>query len=83
MAEQSGWWQRVLAAIGREYERRIRAASLVTEYGAGHGHGAHDSHEAGDHHEDDGEAAEIMNLPRGSRRPTFNHPEEPTSTSHH
>ncbi len=63
MADQPGWWGRMLAAFGREYERRIRAASLVTEYGAAHG--AH-------HHEDADEgAAAIMNLPRGARRPEF------------
>lgn len=62
MADQQSWWARMLAVVSREYERRIRKASLVTEYGAAHG-----SH----HDHDDGEAAEIMNLPRGSRRPTF------------
>lgn len=64
-------------AIEREYERRIRAASQITEYGAGHGHGhtndPHTSH-AGTHdevaiHEDDNDAAEIVNLPRGVRVP--------------
>nr|WP_044200619.1 hypothetical protein [Oscillochloris trichoides] len=73
MAQQS-LWKRMLAAVNREYERRIRAASLVTEYGAGHGHGHHDDHHA-DHHEeeDDGEAAEILNVPLGTRRPNFDH----------
>jgi hypothetical protein len=65
MAEPTSWWGRMLAAVSREYERRIRAASLVTEYGAAHG--SHHSHD-----DDDGDAAEIVNLPRGSRlRPTF------------
>ncbi|PDW03447.1 hypothetical protein CJ255_08575 [Candidatus Viridilinea mediisalina] len=59
MAEQS-LWQRIMNAIEQEYDRRIRAASLITEYGAGH-HG----HEHED--EDDGEVAEIMNVPRGTR----------------
>lgn len=53
MAEQS-WWRRSLAAINREYERRIRRASQVTEYGAH------------THHDDD-EAAAIINVPRGTR----------------
>ncbi len=72
MAEQS-LFKRVLAAIDREYERRIRAASLVTEYGAGHGH--HDDHHHDDHHEDEdeGDAAEILNVPLGTRRPNFDH----------
>lgn len=61
MAQQS-WWRRMAAAIDHEYDRRIRAASLVTEYGA-----AHHSHEE----DDEGEPAEIMNIPKGTaiRRP--------------
>ncbi|MCS6883368.1 MAG: hypothetical protein RMK84_10035 [Oscillochloridaceae bacterium] len=59
MAEQS-WWRRLVAAIDREYERRIRAASLVTEYGAPH----HAEHEEA--HEEEGEVAEIVNVPRGT-----------------
>ena len=51
-------WRRLLAAVEREYERRIRAASLVTEYGAQHA-----VHEDAD----DGEAAVIANVPRGTR----------------
>lgn len=57
MAEQS-WWRRAQAAVNREYERRIRRASQVTEYGAHIQHG---------HEDDDGEAAAIMNVPRGTR----------------
>ncbi|MEI7644297.1 MAG: hypothetical protein WCJ55_08455 [Chloroflexales bacterium] len=65
MAEPTSWWGRMLATVSRVYERRIRAASLVTEYGAAHG--AHHSHT-----DDEGDAAEIVNLPRGARlRPTF------------
>ncbi|MGQ9926927.1 MAG: hypothetical protein ACUVS4_08655 [Chloroflexaceae bacterium] len=59
MAEQS-WWRRLVATINREYERRIRAASLVTEYGAPH----HDKHE--EEHAEEGEVAEIVNVPRGT-----------------
>ncbi|MCX7789982.1 MAG: hypothetical protein N2378_05015 [Chloroflexaceae bacterium] len=59
MAEQS-WWRRLVAAVDREYERRIRAASLVTEYGASH----HAEHE--EEHAEEGEVAEIMNVPRGT-----------------
>ncbi len=58
MVEQS-LWQRFIAAVDREYERRIRAASLVTEYGAHHEHHADD--------DDVGEVAVIANVPRGSR----------------
>lgn len=51
------WFNRTVAAIGREYDRRIRRASQITEYG--------DHHEQpNDHDEDDG-AVEIVNLPRG------------------
>ncbi|GAB4424440.1 MAG: hypothetical protein OHK0015_03180 [Chloroflexi bacterium OHK40] len=64
MAE-APFWQRFVAAVNREYERRIRAASLVSEYG-------------GDHHGGDepegGEVAVIANVPRGTRlRPSSEH----------
>lgn len=59
MAEQN-LWQRFVAAVNRVYERRIRAASLVTEYGAAH----HDHDEHGD---EDAEVAVIANVPRGTR----------------
>lgn len=73
MAGQTSWWGRMLAVVDREYERRIRAASLVTEYGASHGA----------HHDDDGDAAEIMNIPRGSRRPTFYAGDDESEDHHH
>ncbi len=60
MAQQN-WFQRLLQQINNEYERRVRAASLVQEYGDHHGHHDHD--------EDDGEVAEIVNIPRGTRLP--------------
>jgi len=50
------WFQRLLAALNREYERRVRRASLVTEYGA--------QHDSADEEDDDG--VEIVNVPRGS-----------------
>jgi hypothetical protein len=59
MAEQN-LWQRLVAAVNREYERRIRAASLVAEYGAHHAHGAEEP-------DDDAEVAVIANVPRGTR----------------
>ncbi|MBX0326815.1 hypothetical protein K2Z83_03850 [Oscillochloris sp. ZM17-4] len=68
MAERDGWLGRLRAVVEREYERRIRAASLVTEYGVGHG--AHQSH-------DDDDGAEILNLPRGARRPALHHEDTP------
>ena len=61
MAEPNAW-QRFLAAVNREYERRVRAASLVTDYGA-------DQHHPHDDEADDGDAAVIVNIPRGTRRP--------------
>ncbi len=61
MAEQN-LWQRLTAAMNREYERRVRAASLVIEYGANQ-HSVHqDATEAA------AEAAVIMNIPRGTPR---------------
>lgn len=79
MTEQS-WWQRAIAAINREYERRIRRASLVGD-AAGDHHAAHTPADSGDAATmndqgaatlDEGEAAEIVNLPKGAplgRRP--------------
>jgi hypothetical protein len=64
---------RVLAdAIYKEYDRRVRRASLVTEYGASHHH-HDDTHTDETDHDDahaDEEAAEIVNLPRGTPVPT-------------
>lgn len=52
MAQQS-WWRQLIAGINAAYERRIRAASLVTEYGANHhGHHADHGHDAGQHGKD-------------------------------
>jgi hypothetical protein len=83
MSEQS-WWQRTFAAVNREYERRIRRASLVTEYGAVH----HDDHSHDDHgtptepEADEAEVAEIVNVPKGTlvgrhTRPASTPPSEP------
>jgi hypothetical protein len=58
---------RVIAdAIYKEYDRRIKRASLVTEYGIAHHH--HDDAHADDAHADEDEA-EIVNLPRGTPVP--------------
>jgi uncharacterized RmlC-like cupin family protein len=38
-------------AIYREYDRRIKRASLVTEYGASHHTHAHDEHEEAEYEE--------------------------------
>jgi hypothetical protein len=59
----------MLAAIDREYERRIDAASLIVEpYAAVPGPPADDA----------AEEAAIINLPRGTRfpRPAANPPEQ-------
>lgn len=72
MAGQN-WWQRAIAVIEREYERRVRAASLVSEYGADHH--AHD-----DHPDAAAEAAVILNIPRGTPRPP--HPPESPGGNH-
>lgn len=74
MAEHS-WWRRALATLEREYERRIRRASLVGEYGAAHGEHEADATQSASEGEDpqrspgepeDGEVAAIVNLPRGA-----------------
>jgi hypothetical protein len=54
----SGLLQRIADAVYREYDRRIKRASLITEYGVSHHHDHEDAH-------DDDEVA-IVNLPPGS-----------------
>jgi hypothetical protein len=54
-------WQKFLATVNREYERRVRAASLITAYGVDH----HADHADAD----EAEAAVIVNIPRGAPRP--------------
>jgi hypothetical protein len=66
------WFSQLFQAINNEYERRIRAASEVTEYGAHHGHHGH-----GDEHDDEGQI-EIMNVPRGTRVQSSAEPETST-----
>lgn len=74
MAEQS-WWRRTIAAIDREYDRRIRRASLVTAYGASHHAHAEEAHP-------DDEVAEIINIPRGTPVGSVSRPEPPSDTEH-
>jgi len=71
-----GFFSSISKAIYREYDRRIKRASLVTEYGASHHADDHDEHAEAEHeehaehaeaqrsHEDEG--AEIVNVPRGT-----------------
>jgi len=59
-----GIWNTISNAIFREYDRRIKRASLITEYGAAH-HAGHDDAHVDDRH-DDAEEAEIANVPRGT-----------------
>jgi hypothetical protein len=59
-----GYFSSIAKAIFKEYDRRIKRASLITEYGAGHGH-AHDHDEHAEHAEED-EGVEIVNVPRGT-----------------
>jgi hypothetical protein len=54
----AGLFQRIADTVYREYDRRIKRASLITEYGVSH---HHDHEEA---HSDDEVA--IVNLPRGT-----------------
>jgi hypothetical protein len=63
MAEQN-WWQRTVIAVNREYERRIRRASLITEYGVA-GHADH-GHSMPPLPTIDEEAAAIVNVPKGT-----------------
>jgi hypothetical protein len=56
-------FSRIAAAVYREYDRRVKRASLITEYGVDH----HTAHHANDYNdaEDDGTVA-IMNVARGA-----------------
>ena len=62
-----GFWKTISNAIYREYDRRIKRASLITEYGAAH-HAEHDDAQADRAHEqaEEAEEAEIANIPRGT-----------------
>jgi hypothetical protein len=55
-----GVWKTISNALYKEYDRRIKRASLITEYGAAH----HDAHTDAAH--EDAEEAEIVNIPRGA-----------------
>lgn len=72
-----GWFVR---AVTNEYERRIKRASEVTEYGlhqhAHNGHASHDDHDAGHAQqpagqqpaeEEEEEGTVIANVPPGTR----------------
>jgi hypothetical protein len=61
-----GVWKTISNALYREYDRRIKRASLITEYGAAH-HGAHGDSQEHTHDADEHvEEAEIVNVPRGT-----------------
>ena len=63
-----GVWKTISNALYREYDRRIKRASLITEYGAAH-HSSHDdapADAASDDAHEDVEEAEIANIPRGT-----------------
>jgi hypothetical protein len=66
-----GLFRAIADAIYKEYDRRVKRASLVTEYGMSQHH--HDDVHADEtHHEDvhaDEGEAEIVNLPRGTPVP--------------
>ena len=71
-----GFFSSISKVIYREYDRRIKRASLVTEYGASHHANTHDEHSETGHeehaehaeaeHADEDEGAEIVNVPRGT-----------------
>jgi hypothetical protein len=72
-----GWFDQIINQINIVYERRIKAASQITEYGAHHDHGAHAANGHADEPEDDA-GAEITNLPPGthvSRQTTPDNPQ--------
>jgi len=75
-----GLWKAITDAVYREYDRRIKRASLVTEYGVHHGADHTDHAHAEEPHADatnedatqtadmdeETEEAEIVNVPRGT-----------------
>jgi hypothetical protein len=67
-----GVWKTISNALYKEYDRRIKRASLITEYGAAHHTGHGDTHTDAVH--EDAEEAEIVNIPRGT--PVVAHAEE-------
>ena len=66
-----GVWKTISNALYKEYDRRIKRASLITEYGAAHHGYAADDHATDDDGHEEDEGAEIVNVPRGT-------PVEPT-----
>ena len=75
-----GVWKTISNALYKEYDRRIKRASLITEYGAAH-HGAHADAAHDDTHED-AEEAEIVNVPRGTPVGTSAHLGEQPKAEH-
>ena len=73
-----GVWKTISNALYKEYDRRIKRASLITEYGAAHHTGHGDAH-AEDVHKD-AEEAEIVNVPRGT--PVAAHTEGSPADAH-
>ena len=71
-----GVWKTISNALFKEYDRRIKRASLITEYGAAH-HDTHADAAHADAHED-AEEAEIVNIPRGTQVAS---PAAPTDTA--
>ena len=77
-----GLFRAIADAVYKEYDRRVKRASLITEYGMSqhhHDEGAHadETHDEGAHadetHDEDAPAdegeAEIVNIPRGTPVP--------------
>jgi hypothetical protein len=62
-----GVWKTISNALYKEYDRRIKRASLITEYGTAHHDSQADAHADDAYHEhEDAEEAEIVNIPRGT-----------------
>lgn len=56
----SNWFERFSDAVYKEYDRRIKRASLVTEYGESH------HHDEEEHDADEEDAVEIANVQPGT-----------------
>lgn len=60
-----GLFDGLVEVVNKEYDRRIKRASEIIEYGMKHGHG-HGHH----HGADDDEVSIISNVPVGTRIPS-------------
>jgi hypothetical protein len=64
---KTGWFSRFMHWLNSTYEQRIKAASEVYEYGAGHEQHHHAPEVPAVPAEEEDEGTEIVNVPPGTR----------------